>query len=195
MEQGNKIVADNIVALRREARMTQLELAEKLNYSDKAVSKWERGESIPDVFTLKEVADTFGVTVDYLLEQDHSHAKLQQRVLTRRQRRNRLLIAAMSAVLVWLIATLVFVNLNYLSDTGRHWLTFVCAVPVSMIVLLVFNSIWGKRRFNFLLVSLLIWSTLAMLYLALLPYNLWLIFAVGAPAQVIVLLWAGLRTK
>ena len=75
MNDLREIVAKNICELRREANMTQLMLAEKLNYSDKAVSKWERGESVPDVFMLKTIADLFGVTVDYLLTDDHREAK------------------------------------------------------------------------------------------------------------------------
>ena len=67
MEDIKQIIAKNIASLRTDSKLTQLELAEKLNYSDKAISKWERGESIPDVITLKAVADLFGVTVDYLL--------------------------------------------------------------------------------------------------------------------------------
>ena len=43
------IIAKNIVLLRTGERLTQAELAERLNYSDKAVSKWERGESLPDI--------------------------------------------------------------------------------------------------------------------------------------------------
>ena len=63
--------AENLQILRKEAHITQSELAEKLNYSDKAISKWERAEAIPDVITVKEIADTFGVTVDWLLESEH----------------------------------------------------------------------------------------------------------------------------
>ena len=64
-------IAKNITALRQGRKMTQIELAEKLNYSDKAISKWERGESIPDVTVLKSIADLFGVTLDYLLQESH----------------------------------------------------------------------------------------------------------------------------
>ena len=57
----------NIVAYRKRCGMTQAKLAEQLNYSDKAVSKWERGESIPDVLTLVQLAELFDTTVDALL--------------------------------------------------------------------------------------------------------------------------------
>ena len=63
----NIIIAKKLTKLRKENNLTHLQLAEKLNYSDKAISKWERAESIPDVLVLKSIADLFGVTVDYLL--------------------------------------------------------------------------------------------------------------------------------
>ena len=71
MEDLKSIIAENITALRKGSSMTQIELAEKLNYSDKAISKWERGESVPDITVLKAIADMFGVTVDYLLVREH----------------------------------------------------------------------------------------------------------------------------
>lgn len=188
------IIAANISELRRQHGITQLELAERLNYSDKAVSKWERSESYPDVATLKEIAELFSVTVDYLLQAEHPQEKTARREYTRRQKRNRLLITAISCVLVWLIATFVFVNIDlWTSGLHGHWLTFVYAVPVTMIVLLVFNSIWGRPRWNFAIVSVLMWSLLTAFCLTMLPMNLWLLFLVGIPGQIIILLWAGIR--
>ena len=61
------IVAKNLVELRKIFGFTQLEKAEKLNYSDKAVSRWERAQAIPDAKVLLQLAELFGVTVDYLL--------------------------------------------------------------------------------------------------------------------------------
>ena len=60
-------IGANIAAYRKNAGLTQAGLAEKLNYSDKAVSKWERGDSIPDVLTLMALAEQFGITVNDLL--------------------------------------------------------------------------------------------------------------------------------
>ncbi len=188
------IIAANVSELRRRNGMTQLELAERLNYSDKAVSKWERGESYPDVATLKEIADLFSVTVDYLLQEEHPQETITRREYTRRQKRNRLLITAISCVLVWLIATMIFTSIDMLSTELRgQWLAFVYAVPVTAIVILVFNSIWGKPRWNFAIISLLMWSSLATVCLTLLPLNLWLLFLIGIPGQIIILLWAGIK--
>ncbi len=197
MDDLKAIIAKNIAELRREHSITQLELAEKLNYSDKAVSKWERGESCPDVMTLKEIADVFSVTVDYLLQEDHPQEKQTHREYTRRQKRNRLLISAISCVLVWLIATAVFVNLDLLAaDLQGHWLSFVYAVPATAVVVLVFNSIWGRPKWNFFIISLLMWSLLTAVCLTLfqaLQLNLWLLFLIGVPGQVIIFLWSGIR--
>lgn len=196
MEELRMIVAGNIGQLRRAAGMTQLEMAEKLNYSDKAISKWERGESLPDLTVLVQVADMFGVSVDYLLHAEHPKETESRREYTRRQKRNHLLIAAMSIMLVWLVATFAFVNIDLISPSlTRHWLAFVYALPVSSVVALVFNSIWGARKRQFLIISVLLWSTLATVYLTMLAHNLWLIFVIGVPAQIIILLWAGLKLK
>lgn len=193
MDDLKKIIAENICQLRRDHGVTQLELAERLNYSDKAVSKWERGESYPDVATLKEIADMFSVTVDYLLQAEHAQEKIKRREYTRRQKRNRFLIAAISCVLVWLIATFVYTSIEMFSGLRGQWLAFVYAVPITAIVILVFNSIWGRPRLNFAIISVLMWSVLATVCLTMLPLNLWLLFIVGIPGQIIILLWACIR--
>ena len=199
MEELKMIIAGNIGQLRRDAGMTQLELAEYLNYTDKAVSKWERGESIPDVITLKALADRFSVTVDYLLRADHPLESEIKREYTKRQRRNHRIITVMSCVLVWLVAVFVHASVNAaLPEEGKLWLIYLYAVPTTLIVLLVFNSIWGNRRNNFLIISALIWAILARVYISVylfVHYNMWLLFVVGIPAQIIVCLWSGLRYK
>ncbi len=198
MEELKMIIAGNIGTLRREAGMTQLELAELLNYSDKAISKWERGESIPDVGTLKQLADHFKVSVDYLLRADHPSEVEAKREYTRRQKRNHAIITVMSCVLVWLIASFIFFSVDLALHESPVWLAFVYAVPTTAVVLLVLNSIWGNRRNNFLIISVLVWSVLLSVYLSaliLLSTNIWLVFIVGVPAQIIIVLWAGLRLK
>lgn len=198
MEELKLIIAGNIGKLRREANMTQLELANILNYSDKAISKWERGESIPDVVTLKLLADTFSVSVDYLLRADHPLETKAKREYTKRQRRNHLLISFMSCVVVWFIAVFIYTSMDVAVPMirDRMWLAFVYAVPATAIVLLVFNCIWGRKRLNFLIISILVWSVLACAYVSVLVfsgYSMWLLFMIGIPAQVIICLWSGLR--
>ena len=192
------IVAKNITELRKQSGFTQIELAEKLNYSDKAVSKWERGESIPDVAGLKNIADLFGVTVDYLISDDHTEILQKRKRNNKRRIKNRAFITGISIVLVWLIATLVFVIIELIAKNAKaHWLSFVYAVPVSVIVWLVFNSMWFNRRRNFFIISMLMWTVLWSLYITLLPFgfNIWLIFVLGIPGQVIILLWSRIKSK
>ena len=67
MENLKITVAKNIADLRKAANMTQLDLASRLNYSDKAVSKWERGLSEPDIAQLGDLAAALGITLERLL--------------------------------------------------------------------------------------------------------------------------------
>lgn len=183
-----QIIAKNIARLRRENNLTQLALAEKLCYSDKAVSKWESGASLPDIVVLKEMADLFGVTVDSLLAED---GKVERKSPPRK--RIHTIVTLLSVVLVWLIGTFVFVTFTIAGLRLNNWLAFIWPVPISFIVLLVFNSIWGKRRLNYLIISLLMWTLLAAIYLSALKYNPWLVFVMGVPGQTIICLWSGMN--
>lgn len=191
MEDMKQTIADNITELRKELHLTQAELAEKMGYTDKAISKWERAESIPDIVTLKEFADLCGVTLDYLVEKEH---KENRAALSKQARSNRMVISLLAAAAVWLIATVLFVYLQ-IYGIPHVWLVFAGAVPVTMIVLLVFNSIWGNIRLNYLIISVLVWSTLAFAYFILIQYNLFLIFLIGVPIQVMIILWSRIRTR
>ncbi len=189
-----RIIAKNITELRKAVPLTQAELAERLNYSDKAVSKWERGESIPDVIVLKQIADLFGVTVDYLLAEEHDNLSARQSVPFQKRKKH-FIITALSCALVFLIATMFFAILGIATDLTRLWLAYVYCVPICSILLIVFNSIWFNKRLNYLFISLLVWSFLASIYLTIGNYSNWLIFIIGVPAQVIILLWASIKAK
>lgn len=201
MDDLKPVIAKNITDLRKAADMTQAQLAEKLNYSDKAVSKWERGDAIPSVITLKEVADLFGVTVDYLLTEEHTAEKEIKREFTKRQRRNHLIISLLSTMTVWLAATIIYVSISLSTLFGlpEAWLAFVFAVPASCIILLIFNSIWGKAKRNFVIITVFLWSLLVSLCLTFFFVSgesyIWLLLAVGIPLQIMILLWSGLKRK
>lgn len=204
MEDLKLIISQNIVELRHRSGMKQIELAEKLNYSDKAISKWERGESIPDVTVLKQIADIFGVTVDYLLTSDHNEeelsesegAKVKDRVIESIKRRRRM-VTGMSILLVWVIATLLFVIFSVALPQTDYWLVYIYAVVASMIVWLIFNSIWHNQRNNYLIISLLMWSLIATLFITFLTggFNVWQMFLIGIPGQMIIILWSVIGRK
>ena len=187
-----QIVAKNLIALRKQAGLTQLELAEKLNYSDKAVSKWERAESLPDVETIKKIADLYHVSVDALLREERDITKkIRKRGLTVGQK---ILITLISVVLVWAVATTVYsvlcwVDVNALSASY----TFIVALPITCIVVIVFNSLWGKIWVNLLASSGLIWTIALCIYLLVSVNYKWLCFIVPIPLQVALIFFYGLK--
>ncbi len=199
MKELNDIIAANIAELRKTSGLTQNDLAEKLNYSDKAVSKWERGESIPDVSVLKSIADNFGVTVDYLLTREHKAYAEERKEQRKRKRGNRLIITLISVVIVWLIAVFIFLNFKSFNlGLKGDWLVFIYAVPVSCIVTLVFNSLWGKRLFGFIISSVIWWTLITSVYLTVMVLgggHIWLLFVLGVPGQAIIFLSSRLRLK
>ena len=205
MEDIKSIIAQNVVQLRRKSGMTQIELAEKLNYSDKAVSKWERGESVPDISVLKSIADLFGVTVDYLITPGHDvnapaeeEDSEEEQERLRRKHRMHGMVTGMSILLVWLIAASVFVPLDIaLPDAVGRWITLLFAVPASMLVWLVFNAIWFNRRRNYLIISLLMWTLIVAMHLSfiLLGHHIWQLYLFGIPGQLIIILWSVIGKK
>lgn len=200
MEDIKSIISKNISELRQSNKMTQLELAEKLNYSDKAVSKWERGESVPEIGTLVAISDLFDVSLDFLVRKKHVAipAENENSSLQTRKFRNHSIITGMSILLVFFIALFIYVLIDIVSpDAKFHWLSFMYAVPVSLILWLIFNSIWFNRRRNFLIVSLLTWSVLICFHISFLIFNIniWQIYALGIPAQLIVIMWSKFKFK
>lgn len=181
-------IGKNLTRLRKMANMTQLELAEKLNYSDKSVSKWEQGNGIPDVRILVQLADLFGVTLDDLVR-DYSNEREQ--VMPKKTKRiQRLITVLLSAGLCWLVAVVVFVLIGIFAPSFSYeWMTFVYAVPATAIVVLVFSCIWQYKWIRVISISVLVWSILACVYLTayLCGQNIWLVFLIGIPLQVLAL--------
>ncbi|MCM1290128.1 MAG: helix-turn-helix domain-containing protein [Corallococcus sp.] len=191
LEQMKDTIAKNLVAYRKKANLTQQEIAQQLNYSDKAVSKWERAEGVPDVLVLKTLADIYGVTVNDFLVEHETH----QVAPTHTGKAKRLLISLLSTGLVWLIATIVTVTWLMVDKTvpvAKY--AFVSAWPVSMIVLLVFACIWGKLWHKCGAASLLTWSLCVLIDVSLKSvFNSTLIYIVGAVLQLLIVLWFLLR--
>jgi transcriptional regulator with XRE-family HTH domain len=193
MKDIKAIIAKNITELRTQAEMTQTDLAEKLQYSDKAVSKWERGESLPDISVLLEIAEIFEVSLDYLVKEDHPKKKKKKKPIY-----NNPVIAGISMVAVWLFALLSFVVMALSErDFPFAWLSFIYAIPISAIVLLIFNSIWFNKRTNYIIISALMWSVLLGLHLSFLQFgiNISLIYILGIPGQIIIFMWSMIRKR
>lgn len=193
MDQLAQIFAQNLIRLRMSRHITQLELASRINYSDKAVSRWERAHSIPDAAVLLQLSEFFGVTVDYLL---HEHSQEPYVRPEEGKRINYKAITLISVLGVFTLALFTFIVLYLLGHTV--WMTFVYALPVALIVWLVLNSVWNKRKYNIFIISALMWSILAALYLSFLVFmhqNWWMLFLLGIPAQLIIMLGFRIRIK
>ena len=194
------VIAANIASLRRARGLTQAGLAERLGYSDKSVSKWERAEGLPDVLCLKAMADLFGVSVDYMLEEEHpspdpalSPAGSHPAPADPGYRVNRHNIAAVSIVGVWLLAAAVFVVSILHGETLI--LPFALALPVSGVLLIVFAALWGNRLQLFFSVTVLVWGLLFLVCWILRDRSPWLLMSLGLPATVVVWLSCRVRTR
>ncbi len=210
MSETRQHIARNITRLRLSADMTQKDLAEKLDYSDKAVSKWERAESTPDIDTLTRLADLFGVTLDSLVRDPNADAvpvtlevppiappipPEEDGLAQKRRDINHGIITLISVLAVWFIAGLIYVLfLSIAPSLPHYWLVFVYAVPVSALLWLIFNAVWFVPRRGFLISSVLLWSILATVFFHLLCYGvcLWPLWLLGVPLQAAILLWSHL---
>ncbi len=199
-EKLKELIGKNISAHRKRCGLTQVGLAEKLNYSDKAVSKWERGESVPDVMTLMQLAEQFDITVDDLLQDPNELPKettpVQQamgKVVEKalKHKANKRIILALSSILVWFVALLI-----YVVAASFGWeqsaLAFLYAIPAWAIVSLSLRSAWHDFRGNKLYISAIVWGCLLSIHatvLVLWNVNLWRIYLLGIPGQAAIFLW------
>ncbi len=188
LEELKLVTAGNLINLRTGAGMTQAELGAKLNYSDKSISKWERGEAIPDAFVLTQIAELFGVSVDYILS---SHDAWEPTVAPEDPRRDVVystsVITAIAVVGVWTLALTAFVTL-WLAVDQLRWQIFVAAFPVSVLTWMVLMCVFKRTRHLKYMVALFVLSIFVCVYLLLLNKNPWQIFMIAVLAEVIVFL-------
>ncbi len=180
-----KTVAKNIAQYRKAHHDTQLDLATKLNYSDKSVSKWERGESLPDVYILSQIAELYDVSVSALIGEIQPPKESKPHY--------HMFILLLSLALTMAVATLLFSMFMICKVDYPAWMFFVYALPVCSIICIVFTSLWWGILWQGVSVSALIWTLGLSLYLSFELENVSLIFLVCAALQVLTLLWEGFR--
>ena len=188
MDERKATIASNLIKLRLAAGMTQAELGEKLNYSDKSISKWERGDVTTDVFVLMQIADIFGVDVDYLLK---PHNEIEPAIYNQpasEATSTTNMITLVTVLGIWTVALFVFVILWICGMVVG--LVFVYAVPVSLITLLVLNSVWNGGKKNRYIIAALVLSIIATVYLTFLRRNLWQLWLLAVPSLLLVFLGA-----
>lgn len=193
MEELKDIIAKNITKYRKLSGLTQGELAEKLSYSDKAISKWERAESLPDILVLKQIADIFGISVDALLSTEQPKSEEKHLPLLKQKH---FLIAILSIGIVWVVATICFAFLGMIIPSFKQvWLCFIFAIPASFIVSVVFSFLWGKNIHQAFSLSGLIWSIALALFLTIKNINIWLVFIIPIPVQILIVIFFSFKDK
>lgn len=181
-------ISKNLIYYRKKCGLTQAQLAEKLGYTDKAISKWERGEGVPDVFILKDLANIFGIQVSTLLDEEIKSPK--NIVYTKRKS----VLFMWSVALVYAIATGLYVILSMIfPHENRLYLLFIYAIPSSAIVMLGLNKVWKIPVFSLICQTIVIWTSILSLYLTF--HNLlnilkdYYLFFAGIPLQALIILW------
>ncbi len=183
-EKVRGLIAANIAHYRKECGLTQDELAEMIYYSGKSVSKWERGEGVPDIYVLVMLAEIFDVTVNDLISEKHRKRRRTQPQFKRN------IITLMSLALVWLVATVAFFFIRVVApQLGGAWLAFIVAVPVTFIVATVFTSLWHPTLLRFICISGIVWSTAMALHVIFRIENMFLIYVVAGILQLLIVLW------
>lgn len=185
MDNVNSIIAKNLVTLRKKSNLTQLQLAEKLNYSDKAISKWEKGEALPNINVLMALADFYEVKIQDIV--------YEHKVVEPKKSKNRLrgILISLSSMMVCLIATIVFVALTYTEFRDKAWYAFIIALPMFFLVITIFLAVWKNNLLASIFASLMVWSFILMISLILEEYQVWMVYLIGLPLQIIIVL-AGL---
>lgn len=184
-----EIITENLIYYRKLHHLTQIELAQALNYSDKAISKWERGESIPDVYILMQIVDIYGITINDLVSPRKVAPKKSKALLYR-------YILFLSIGLAWFITTLLFVVLKIFNTSWQKaWLLFIYVIPLSSIIGIVFGAIWQRKIVTCLWISLLAWSIPLCISLSFNNPTLWLLFVCVVPFQILIILWFVMSKK
>ncbi|MBQ9071119.1 MAG: helix-turn-helix transcriptional regulator [Clostridia bacterium] len=192
-ENVKEIIAKNLASLRKSHKMTQQQLASKLNYSDKAVSRWEHSETLPDIETLCKICDIYGVKFEYLLQSEHP--KKNNPYVVKTDIPSKILIMFIVLCSVWIAATLAYTYVNVILEV-RAWTIFIWAIPVTMLICQICNHFFFKNKaFGCVLNSLFTWSFILSIYIQLLEYNAWMLFIMGVPLQAAIILTTVLRYK
>lgn len=185
-------VGKNLTAFRKRAGFTQLEIADIINYSDKSVSKWERGEGVPDFYILTRLAELYGVTVNDFLADENQKVAYKRTKGTPLSRKSKLVITALAVMLVWVVATIVHYILSLCGVQG--WplgFVYYCAVPATAIVLIVFTTMWFGKIASGLSVSALVWSVAIGAHVYVEHAASVNIYEIAVVLQILILLWYG----
>ena len=188
MKDVRPIISKNLSMLRKEKGLTQAELAEKLNYSDKAVSRWEHGDTLPDVNMLYELCEFYGITLNDLINEDLQAQKNSKMEYSKEMNNYKIWRSILSVSLVWLLATVIFTYSLAILENSSLWILFVWAVPISITTFYVFGKTFLNSLTRFILSSCVMWTAIASIFVTLLPHIFWQLFLIGVPLEAIIFL-------
>ena len=190
-----QIIAKNLANLRKNKKITQTELAEKFGYSDKAISKWENGDTLPDIQTLYQLCEFYNVTLDFLVNEQSFDEKIKYiNHLNKRVIINNSLIELLYCSFVWILAVIIYVYLYTFSEIN-YWQIFIWALPATTIVMLLFTKVWKQKLYTFIVRSLFFWTLVTACYIQFIEYNIWPLFFLMIPIQVALILTIAINDK
>lgn len=176
-----KTIGKNIAVYRKANKDTQAALGEKLNYTDKAVSKWERGESIPDVYVLSCIAELYGVTVGNLIGETKPEIRTSPHL--------HLYVFLLSAALAYVIGTVLIVTFEIFNVPFNTWLFLLYASVVAAILGVIFTMLWWNVWWQLGAWSALIWLTGLSIFLTVPGLLVAKVFLICAALQAVVVIW------
>ena len=190
-----KIVAKNLANLRKNKKITQTELAEKFGYSDKAISKRENGDTLPDIQTLYQLCEFYNVTLDFLVNEQDFEDKIKYiNHLNRKVIINNSMIELLYCSFVWILAVIIYIYLLIFSEFV-YWQIFVWALPATSLVMLLFSKVWKQKIYTFVVRSLFFWTLVIACYIQFIQFNIWPLFFLMIPIQVALILTIAINDK
>lgn len=191
MKDIKPIIAKNLAYFRKENGLTQAQLAQMLNYSDKAISRWELGDTLPDINVLCQICEFYGIDLNTLTSEEVEYTAGLKKDGPTKPVVYRVCIGLLTISVVWLVAVLVFVYSGMMGGS-YEWIAFVAALPLSCLVIWLTGL---KVRMNTVVKvvnnSIMVWTFLLFVYLWFLinGYNFWAFFLVGLPVQAMIILY------
>ena len=190
-----QIVAKNLANLRKNKKITQSDLAEKFGYSDKAVSKWENGDTLPDIETLYQLCEFYNVSLDFIVSPDSFEDKIKYiKHMNKAVIINNSLIETLYCSFVWILATIIYIYLLIFSQFD-FWQIYIWALPATGLVGFLFMKVWKNKIYNFVVSTFFFWTLTIAAYIQFIEYNIWPLFDLMIPIQVALILRIAINDK
>ena len=194
MKELRYIVGENLYKLRKSKGLTQLQISKELNYSDKAISRWERGDAMPDLESLNKISIFYNVPLDYMVKEHESIDEITElnNQQAKMEQSKRISIALLWVSVIWILVAVIYAYCEMFLNISL-WQVFVWGVPFSVFIFSVFNRRWNMIKQKYILHSIFLWTLLLSIYLQIMSYNVWLIFIIGVPIQISLILLHSLK--